>query len=337
MNSVLKKIICYALVISATNVSVLTQLAAYPIQSPYKEGYLQVSEIHHLFHAAYGNPEGIPVIILHGGPGGGSSDDLSCLFNLKRYHVIMFDQRGAMRSQPCACMEENTTQHILEDIEKLRNHFKISQWLVFGHSWGALLGVIYGQSHPESCLGFILSGFYLGCKEEINLFSDRVHFDPAAYQEFLLQIPPEERGDLIAASYRKVMDSDPRLHMPFARAFLRYQITGLIDPSDHAKIDQTLQNDHFVLSVARAVLHYAANGFFLEPNQILSHMHLLSHLPAIIIHADSDRICPLEQAQLLHKHWSNSKLWIVEASPHSIDSRMEKAVIDATNLFAESE
>jgi pimeloyl-ACP methyl ester carboxylesterase len=145
-------------------------LLSYPIQAPYQEGYLRVSDKHEIFYALYGNPQGIPAVVLHGGPGIGCTEALSSFFDLTRFHLIMFDQRGAMRSKPFACMEENTTQHLIQDIERLKEHLHIDKWIVFGNSWGSLLAILYGERYPNSVHGFILQGVFLGREEDLPLF-----------------------------------------------------------------------------------------------------------------------------------------------------------------------
>jgi len=304
---------------------------AYPIHSARQEGYLQVSDKHQIFYALYGNPSGVPVVVLHGGPGMGCSDRFSRFFDLDRFNVVMFDQRGAMRSKPFACMEENTTQQSLGDIEKLRTHLGIKRWVVFGGSWGSLLGILYGEAYPESCLGFVLTGIFLGREQDIQLFSKRGE----AYQCFLQHFSDEEQCNLLSSSYQRIMSLDPKEHMIVARAFFRYIMASTIYTQDQSVVESLLKDDRLVLSMSRAVLHYANHRLFLYPNQALLEIQHVSHLPAVIIQGRSDLNCPSEQAELLHQHWKNSTLCLIEEGGHSGDDPATvDALINASDQFA---
>lgn len=309
----------------------------YPISKPKQEGYLKVSKIHTIYYATYGNPQGTPVVILHGGPGWGCDDTLSRFFDPQQWHVIMFDQRAAMRSTPLACMQENTPQHSVADIELLREHLGIDQWMVFGGSWGSTLGLLYGQAHPERCLGFILRGIFLGRKDDhLQLFYGMGKVFPEAYEPFVDFIPESERDDLVKAYHRRIMDPNPDVHMPAARVFMKFDTICATRFPDPKKVDKVLQNDKQVLSVARVFMHYTANGFFFEPNQILSRMSLIAHLPAIIVHGRWDAICLPEMGYTLHRHWQDSVLWIVTDGGHSAnDPPVEAALATATDTLLE--
>ncbi len=303
---------------------------------PREQGYLRVSEKHELFFARYGNPEGIPVVVLHGGPGGGGYEKPLPFFDLSRFNVVMFDQRGASRSKPFACMEENTTQHSIADIETLRMHLGIHKWLVFGGSWGSLLGVLYGEAHPESCLGFILTGVFLGREQDIRLLQ---YTEKAKehYQQFILNIPEDERAELIAACYKRVMDPDPEVHMKMARAVLRYHLISTTSSLNSAWIDSLLNDNQFTLGLTRTVLHYASHQLFLYPNQALAEVQKVSHLPAIIVQGNADINCLPEQAELLHQNWKNSQLWMIDGGGHNMDqSAISAALTRAANSFIKS-
>ncbi len=298
-------------------------------------GYFAVSEKYELFYETHGNPEGIPVIVLHGGPGLGCRDEYARFFDLNRFFVLTFDQRGAMRSKPFACMEENTTQLLVEDIEKLRNHLKIKRWIVFGGSWGSLLGLVYGETHPEACLGFILRGIFLGREQDINLFSrTEAEFEP--FQDFLSHIPIEERDDLLAATYKRIMDPDPEVQIKMALAFFRYFALCVISPNDSNKVKDLIKDERQVLSMAKAMLYYSKHQLFLEPNQVLSNLARINHLRGIIVHGSSDINCLPEQARLLHQNWENSRLWMIENAGHSaLDPLISQALIEATKSLAD--
>lgn len=320
-----------------THTEVCFEHSLYPIVTPKQEGYLQVSDIHRLFYATYGNPEGIPVVVLHGGPGAGCSDNLSQFFDLTRWHVVMFDQRGAMRSMPFGCMEENTPHHSVADIEVLRKHLGIEKWMVFGGSWGSTLAILYGQAHPEACLGFILRGIYLGTElGYLHLFYSMGQIFPEAYEPFLSHIPVEERHDLVTACYRRVMDPDPEVHMGIARAFMRYDTLCSTHVPNPEAVEKTLQNDRLTLSLSKAFMYYSKHRFFLEPDHILSQMDRVKNLPAMIVQGRWDAITLPYMAYSLHKNWTNSTLWMVSQGGHSCyDPAVATALAKATDFFAE--
>lgn len=308
----------------------------YPIVKPRQEGFLKVSELHSIFYAVYGNPEGIPVVVVHGGPGFGCSDAMVESFDLKLWNVVMFDQRGAMRSEPFGSMEENTPQHSIADMEALRTHLGIDQWVVFGGSWGSSLGLLYGQAHPECCVGFILRGIWLVREPDyLHLFYGMGKIFPEAYQLMVEHVPEDERGDLISAYHHRVFDSDPQVQLSAARAFMKFDLTCATHLPNPQFVDAVLQNDKLVLGVMRAFCHNAKNGFFLEPNQILSRMDQIAHLPAILVHGRYDAICLPELAYSLYKSWPNSMLWMIPDGGHSAsDPAIAKALAAATDLFA---
>ncbi|MDB6080869.1 MAG: Proline iminopeptidase [Chlamydiia bacterium] len=316
---------------------VLFEHSLYPTEKPREEGYIQVSEVHNLFYATYGNPNGIPVVILHGGPGAGCNDTMSRFFDLTRWNVVMFDQRGAMRSEPFACMDENSPQHSIADIEVLRKHLGIEKWVVFGGSWGSTLAILYGQEYPQNCMGFILRGIFLGREQDyLHVVYGMGKVFPEAYEPFLSYIPEEERNDLLSAYYNRIIDPNPQVHMEAARTFIRFDmICSTHLPSPEA-LEKILQNDKLVLSMTKAFLYYSIHRFFLKPNQVLSQMHKITDLPAIIIHGRWDAIDLPEMAYSLHKKWTNSTLWMIAEGGHSAnDPAIAKALATATDFFAE--
>ena len=267
-----------------SSVSINTAIHEPRISSPNAKGYLPVSDKHTLHYATYGNPEGIPVIVLHGGPGFGCDDALSRFFDLKEWHVIMFDQRGAARSKPFGCMDENTSQHSIADIEKLREHLGVEKWIVFGGSWGSALALLYGQAHPERCLGFVLRGIFLGReKDYLHLLYDMGKIFPDAYDAFVNHLPKEEQSDILTAYYTRLMHEDPKIHMPAAQAFMKYDIICSTHLPNNETLEKMMSNGALILGVARAYFYYSYHRFFLAPNQILSEMEKIEHLPAIIV------------------------------------------------------
>jgi proline iminopeptidase len=309
----------------------------YPIAQAREEGSLKVSGIHTLFYAVYGNPNGIPVVVLHGGPGAGCDDSLSRFFDLSQWNVVMFDQRGAMRSEPFCCMEENSSQHSINDIETLRNHLGIERWVVFGGSWGSTLALLYGQEHPEHCTGFILRGIFLGREQDyLHVFYGMGKIFPEAYEPFLHYIPVEERNDLFSAYYRRIFDPNPDVHLSAARVFMRFDITCSTHLPNPVALEKVVQNDRLILSMTRAFFHYSKHSFFIEPNQIISRMQRITHLPAIIVQGRWDAIDLPEMAYDLYQNWNNSKLWMITQGGHSAnDPSIAAALATATDVFAD--
>lgn len=308
----------------------------YPIQSPLEEGYLKVSDIHTLFYATYGNPKGIPVVVLHGGPGEGTSDLLTQFFDLSLYYVVMFDQRGSHRSIPFGCLEENNPENSVSDIERLRKHLGIKKWLVFGGSWGSTLALLYGQKHPDLCLGFVLRGVFLGReKDSLHLLYGMGDLSPKAYQKFVDYVPLKERGDLLNFYYQQVMDPDLNISLPAAHSFIEFDATCAHFKSTPATLNATLSNSKAIYSVAKHFLYYAKNHFFLDTNQIISQMDKIQHLPALIIHGKYDIVTLPENAYTLFDHWESSMLWMVSQGGHtSKEPDIAAALAEALDLFA---
>lgn len=292
----------------------------YAITSPYNEGRLQVSEVHQLYYCEFGNPEGIPILVLHGGPGGGCSATWSKFFNPKIYHVVMFDQRGAMRSTPLAEMEGNRTDFLIEDIEKLRTLLNIDHWTLFGGSWGSALALLYSEAYPERVSGLILRGVFLAREQDYkHLFYGMKETFPDAWDDMIQTLGVSEDSDLIEESYPKVMDPDPSIHMNVARAFMRFDtLCAFLLPNQEA-LDEIEQNDQITLGVARAFIHYSKKHFFVKENQIFNDLEKIAHIPTIIVQGRYDLICPMQQAYDLQKRMPNSELWIVPNAGHSSD------------------
>lgn len=307
----------------------------YPTAPKLAEGYLKVSDLHELYYATYGNPKGIPVVVLHGGPGAGFNEATVKVFNPEKYYIIGFDQRGTLRSKPFASLEENRSQHLRDDIEKLRKHLQIDKWLVFGGSWGSALALLYGQTYPERCLGFILRGINLLRKEDIHhLLYGMGKIFPDAYATVIDHIPEEERTDLFAAYYKRVTSSDPNIALEAAGTFVKYDIICGTHLPDHEKVSHLLQNEKLLLGIAKLFLHYSINNFFLPENHILSHMQPISHLPCIIVHGRWDAICLPVMAYTLYKAWPGSTLWIVTQGGHAAsDPAIARSLATATDII----
>ncbi len=305
----------------------------YPVSQSREEGTLKVSSLHTLHYALYGNPQGMPVIVLHGGPGYGCTDSISRFFDPERWNVVMFDQRGAMRSQPLGCMEENSTQHSIQDIETLRKHLHIDRWFVFGGSWGSTLALLYGQEFPERCLGFILRGIFLARRADyLHLFQGMGKIFPEAYERLVQAIPEEERRDLFEAYYRRIFDSNPEIQRQAMREFMLYDTICATHLPQPEMIEAIQRNDSIAFSTSKAFFHYCKHDFFIEPNQILSRMDRISHLPSIIVHGRWDAICLPDMAFSLHRTWNNSLLWMIDDGGHSSnDPAIAQALATATD------
>lgn len=308
--------------------------AEYVPTPPFNAGYLEVSDIHKIFYEQYGNPNGEPVIVLHGGPGVGCPSSYSRFFDPSFYNIILFDQRGANRSKPFAEMQQNSTHLLIEDMEALRKHLQIDQWILFGGSWGSTLSLAYGQAHPDCCTGFVLRGIFLGRAEDTqNLIYGMRQFYPEVWQEFADYIPEDERSDLVDAYYRRVMDPDPNVHMPAARAAMKYDLHCATLIPNSIRLGKALEDDTLILGVARTFLHYATHNFFLRDNQLLENMDKIKHLPATIVHGRYDLICKPQSAFDLHRAWPNSKLYFTEDAGHSGDEKSTAQTLTSTMEF----
>ncbi|MCG2585773.1 prolyl aminopeptidase [Massilia sp. TS11] len=301
-----------------------------PIQ-PLRHGMLEVDELHTIYWEEVGNPQGQPVLFLHGGPGAGLSPQHRRFFDPEHYRVILFDQRGAGQSTPTGEWRNNTTQLLIADIERLRELMGIRQWLVFGGSWGSTLALAYGEAHPERCLGFILRGIFLCTQAEIDWFLHGVEwFYPELYDEFVAPIPAAERADLLQAYARRLFSDDPRQYWPAARAWSRFEgrrVFLMPQPEDPP-------NDVLDLGVGRLECHYMAHlGFFAE-DELRRNVGRIAHLPCVIVQGRYDVICPPVSAYRLHQAWPGSHLRMVADAGHgAMDPGITAALVAATEAF----
>lgn len=308
----------------------------FPEIKPYIEGCLKVSDLHELWYAEYGNPNGAPVIFLHGGPGGGCDPDDARFFNPAFYRIILFDQRGSGRSTPLYEMKENNTQNLIADIEKIRIHCGVDKWLVFGGSWGSALSMLYGQAHPDRCLGFVLRGIFLGSDEETANIYKMGDIFPESYDEFEQPIPENERGDLMNAYFKRFCDPDPEVCMTAAGAFAKYDIGASFLMDSKEKVERILAEEGVFLAMAKFFTNYALNKCFIAENQIMNDLHKISHLPAIIVHGRYDIVCKVKNAYKLHKNWDGSELFIIQDAGHaSTEPGIAKILVYATEKMRE--
>jgi len=310
----------------------------YPPIAPYLTGILPVSELHQIYFEVSGNPQGKPIVVLHGGPGGGSQPFYRQYFDPTRWKIVMFDQRGCGKSTPNAELRENTTWELVADIERLRSHLEIEQWVVFGGSWGSTLSLAYSQTHPDRCLGLILRGIFMLRRKELLWFYQEGagYIFPDAWEAYLEPIPPEERDDLIMAYYKRLTSPDLAIRQKAARTWSVWEAsTSRLLP------DFTLMSkfgeDEFADAFARIECHYFVNQGFLESeDQLLKGVDRIRHLPAVIVQGRYDIVCPMVSAWELHRVWAEAELIIVPDAGHSIsEAGIRNALIDATNRFAE--
>jgi proline iminopeptidase len=300
-------------------------------------GHLPVSNLHRLYWEEVGNPDGLPVLFLHGGPGSGSARLHRRFFDPEAYRAILFDQRGAGRSAPIADITDNTTADLVADIERLREHLGVERWLVFGGSWGSTLALAYGQAHPDRCLGFILRGVFLGRAVEIDWFMNGMgQIFPEAHDAFSNHIPEAERGDLLRAYRARLEDPDPGIHHLAARIWSGYEAAcSCLYPDVEANSNAPSADQ--MLALARTEAHYFANNMFLEDNQLLDGMDSISAKPAVIVQGRYDVICPIRSADALAKRWNGAEYHIVPDAGHSaMEPGIRAALMRATEGFKKS-
>jgi proline iminopeptidase len=308
-----------------------------PIE-PYDMGYLKVSDVHQLYYEQCGNPNGKPVVFLHGGPGAGLVPNYRRFFDPEAYRVILFEQRGAGRSIPHASLDDNTTWHLVEDIEKLREHFGVEQWLVFGGSWGSTLSLAYAETHPERVRGLVLRGIFLGRQNEARWFYEEGQgasaIFPERWEEYVRIIPAPERGDMMAAYYRRLKSDDESVRMEAARAWSRWEASALKLIPDPKLIDEFTEPD-VALAVARIECHYFINNCFFETdNYLIENVDRIRHIPSVIVHGRYDVICPVLNAWDLHRAWPEASFEIIPDAGHSVtEPGICDALVRATDSF----
>ena len=288
-----------------------------PIE-PYRTGSLQVDALHTLYWEESGNPEGVPVVYLHGGPGSGAPPQKRQWFDPAYYRIVLLDQRGAHRSTPLGECRANTTQLLVQDLETLRRMLGIERWLVTGGSWGTLLALAYGQAYPDACLGFALRGVLLGSAEEIDWYLNGMRlFYPQAHERFSAWIPEGERDDLLAAYEKRLFADAPAVRMEIARRWYRYSEDCALLAHDPQFVEEALKQNSVVYSTARLHAHYFRHRMFLEPGQLIGNMDRIAHLPAAIVQGGHDVITPPQAAYRLHRAWPASVLHIIPDAGHA--------------------
>lgn len=290
----------------------------YPSIDPFDQRMLDVGDGHRVYVEQCGHPQGIPVVVLHGGPGGGCSPAMRRFFDPNEYRVILFDQRGCGRSRPTAHVEANTTWHLVEDIETIREALGIDRWVVFGGSWGATLALIYAQTHPDRAAYLILRGVFLMTRAELDWFygGGAGQFWPDLWARFVEMIPEDERDDMIGAYHKRLFSGDPVLEGRFARAWAGWEnALATIDHDGPLGAPPT----EYARAFARLENHYFHNGGFLEQDgQILQDVPLISHIPATIVQGRYDMICPPSAAWSLAERWGRADLRMVPLAGHAL-------------------
>ena len=309
----------------------------YNYSDPYETGFLKVSELHTVYYEVSGNKYGKPAIVFHGGPGGGSAPFYRGFFDPSEYLVVQMDQRGSGLSTPTASLEENNTQNIAEDAEKLRKHLKIESWhIVFGGSWGSTISLFYAQTYPEVCKSLVLRGIFLLRKSELQFFYQEgtSWLFPDFHDELKEGLPEDQRNDIIGNYYKGLTGTDEELKLRLAKIWTTYEMKTsklYVDPATIAKGE----DDKFALQFARIETHFFVNKGFLDyEDQLLDGCEKIKHIPTIIIQGRYDVVCPAKSAWDLHKRLPNSTLEIIPDAGHSCS---EKGIIDglvrATDKF----
>jgi proline iminopeptidase len=308
----------------------------YPDIKPYARHELAVEAPHVLYVDESGTSTGLPVVFIHGGPGAGCDASSRRYFDPMLYRIITFDQRGCGRSTPHASLENNTTQALVADLERIREHLGIEKWVLFGGSWGSTLALAYAQAHPQRVLGLLLRGIFLARPEDVRwLYQEGAsRLFPDYWEDYLSPIPADERANLVQAFYKRLTGPDQIAQMHAAKAWSTWEgRTATLRPNP--MIVDRFSEAARALSIARIECHYFINNSFLEPNQLLRDMGKITHLPGVIVHGRYDVICPLDNAWALHKAWPNSELQIIRDAGHSAaESGITDALVRAADQMA---
>lgn len=291
----------------------------YPPIEPHKTGRLKVSDIHDLYWEESGNPNGKPVVFLHGGPGGGTDPKQRRFFDPSKYRIVLFDQRGCGKSTPHASLEENTTWHLVSDIEAVREHLGIERWQVFGGSWGSTLALAYAEKHPDRVTELVLRGIFLLRQAEIDWFyqwgAHQLFAD--AWEDYCAPIPEHERNDFLGAYYKRLTSDDEKTRLAAAKAWSIWEgRTSCLFANE--ELIQRSSGDEFALAFARIECHYFKHrGFFGDDAELLDGVSKIRHIPAVVVQGRYDVVCPMESAWALYRAWPECDLRIVSDAGHS--------------------
>ena len=311
----------------------------YPHLAPYNSGFLRVSPLHEIYFEESGNPKGIAAVFLHGGPGGGTEAKMRRFFDPRRYRIVLFDQRGCGKSRPHASLVDNTTWDLVADIERLREYLHIERWLVFGGSWGSTLALAYAETHPQRVTQLVLRGIFLLRRWELEWFyqdpGGAAALYPDLWEHYVEPIPVAERGDMMAAYYKRLTSKDPAELSRAAKAWALWEAATSFMRKNSlytAKLGQDTHSEAF----SRIECHYFVNGGFLEtPNQLIDNVGRIRHIPAVIVQGRYDIVCPTRSAWELHRAWPEAELHIVPDAGHSaFENGNTHELIKATERFA---
>ena len=289
----------------------------FPAIEPYRTGFLRLDARHSMYWELSGNPRGVPAVFLHGGPGAGAAPVHRRFFDPRHWQIAVFDQRGAGRSAPLGETRDNSPDHLVADMERLRRFLGVEKWLLFGGSWGSTLALLYALCHPERCLGLVLRGVFLCRSEEIEwfLYGMRIVF-PEAWRAFGEFIPESERGDLLAAYGRRLKDPDPAVHMPAARAWSLYEgACSALLPS--REMIAAFGEERLAFGLARIEQHFFSRHRLEGEKDLLARIGVIRHLPAVIVQGRYDMICPVRSADQLAQAWPEARYVIIPDAGHS--------------------
>jgi proline iminopeptidase len=309
----------------------------HPFITPYASGMLETAGRHRIYWETSGNPDGIPVLFVHGGPGSGTSPVQRRFFDPARYRIVLFDQRGSGRSTPHGELADNTTPHLIADMEALRRELGIASWLVFGGSWGSTLALAYAEAHPGRCRGLVLRGIFLCRKSEIDWFLHGIRtLFPEAQRQLAEFIPEDERHDLLTAYHRRLVDPDPTVHQPAAHHWATFEAscsTLLPNP----ELVSAFGDDKRALSLSRIEAHYFVNNIFLPDNSLLDNVERIRGIPAIIVQGRYDAVCPIVSADELARAWPEARYVIVPDAGHSaFEPGIARELVAACSRFAQT-
>jgi proline iminopeptidase len=310
--------------------------ALYPPVEPFASGMLRLDSLHQMYWEESGNPQGVPVLFLHGGPGAGATPAHRRFFDPAHYRIVIFDQRGAGRSLPHGEVERNTTAHLIDDIERLRRHRGIEGWLVFGGSWGSTLALAYAEAHPRRCKALVLRGIFLSRAGEIAWFIDGLrHVFPEAWRAFSSFLPESERRDLLGNYHRRLTHPDPAIHLPAARAWSTYEgaCSTLLPSPDTVN---AFAEDRTALGLARIEAHYFRHESFMPTDALLKNVDRVRGVSSVIVQGRYDMVCPICTADELARAWPEAEYVIVPDAGHSaMEPGIRAALVRAMDKFRE--
>lgn len=308
----------------------------FPKIASYQTQWLDVGDGHQLYLEFSGNPDGIPVVYLHGGPGGGSSENHRRYFDPEKYHIILFDQRGCGRSKPSPSTKDNTLDHLINDLEKIRQHLNIEHWVIAGGSWGTTLALAYGIAHPERALAFILRGLFLGTESEFNWLyktDGAKKFFPEYYRQFVQFLPDNMRHDPLSAYHHILSGKNEVAVIAASKAWYLWELRLSTIEHHHIGMEQ-VQDAHQALCMAKISAHYFTNNCFMQEKYLLDNLHKIASIPAILLHGRYDMVCQLDVADAIAQQWTNAQLQILPFAGHSgFESQTIDAFCKATDVI----